>query len=165
MQWIVVPTGMLRSGSVLPDLDRRFRAAHRAAAPARHALGRDDVAALAVGVAQQREVRAAVRVVLEALDLGRDAVLVAPEIDDAVVLLVAAALVARGDVAHGCCGRRAWTASRSAAQCGSPLCRSGVTTLTSARRPGEVGLTLTSAMSLAYSVAAKLISWPGLRRT
>src|SRR5438067_3036013 len=31
---------------------------------------------------------------------------------------------------------------------GPPVCRSGLTTLTSARRPGEVGLTLTSAMSL-----------------
>src|SRR5262245_24486926 len=30
---------------------------------------------------------------------------------------------------------------------GLPLCRSGVTTLTSERRPGEVGLTLTSAMT------------------
>src|ERR1700692_1739177 len=30
---------------------------------------------------------------------------------------------------------------------GAPFCSSGVTTLTSARRPGEVGLTLISAMS------------------
>src|ERR1700675_1514941 len=30
---------------------------------------------------------------------------------------------------------------------GRPLCRSGLTTLTSARRPGDVGLTLTSGMS------------------
>src|SRR5256885_2383034 len=30
---------------------------------------------------------------------------------------------------------------------GSPLCRSGDTTLTSARRPGEVGLTLTNGMA------------------
>src|SRR3954465_5664442 len=34
----------------------------------------------------------------------------------------------------------------SSGQCGSPLCSSGVTTLTSARRPGEVGLTLISGM-------------------
>src|SRR5687768_7692176 len=33
-------------------------------------------------------------------------------------------------------------------QCGSPLCSSGVTTLTSARRPGEVGLTFTRGISL-----------------
>src|ERR1051325_6763723 len=31
-------------------------------------------------------------------------------------------------------------------QCGSPLCSSGVTTFTRARRPGEVGLTFTSGM-------------------
>jgi hypothetical protein len=36
----------------------------------------------------------AVRVVLDALDLRRDAVLVADEIDDAVVVLVTTALVA-----------------------------------------------------------------------
>jgi hypothetical protein len=41
----------------------------------------------------------AVRVVLDALDLRRDAVLVADEIDHAVVVLVATALVAGGDVA------------------------------------------------------------------
>src|SRR6185503_13654905 len=60
------------------------------------------VAALAVGVHQEGDVGAAVRVVLEPLHLRRDPVLVvAAEIDDAVVVLVAAALVARGDVAHG----------------------------------------------------------------
>src|SRR5688572_13873382 len=31
----------------------------------------------------------------------------------------------------------------SSGQCGSPLCNSGVTTLTRARRPGEVGFTFT----------------------
>jgi hypothetical protein len=44
-------------------------------------------------------VRAAVRVVLDALDLGGNAVLVAHEVDDAVVVLVTTALVAYGDVA------------------------------------------------------------------
>src|SRR5690606_27844654 len=63
------------------------------------ATRRDDVAALAVGVAQQRDVRRAVRVVLDALDLGRDAVLVAAEVDHAVVVLGTATLVTRGDVA------------------------------------------------------------------
>src|SRR5574338_642117 len=37
-------------------------------------------------------------------------------------------------------------------QCGSPLCSSGVTTLTSARRPGEVGLTLTRGMACRLSL-------------
>src|SRR5688572_24842486 len=35
-------------------------------------------------------------------------------------------------------------------QCGSPLCNSGVTTLTRARRPGDVGLTLTRGMAVSY---------------
>src|SRR5262249_13204021 len=55
--------------------------------------------ALAVDVAQQRDVRGAVRVVLDALDAAGDAFLVALEVDDAVVLLGAAALVPRGDAA------------------------------------------------------------------
>src|SRR6185369_4685073 len=57
------------------------------------------VAALTVGVDDESDVGAAVRVVLDALDLGRDRVLVADEIDDAIVVLVTATLVARRDVA------------------------------------------------------------------
>jgi hypothetical protein len=60
---------------------------------------RDDVATLTVGIAQQRQVRGPVRVVFDAFDPGGNAVLVAPEVDHAVVLLVAAALVANGDMA------------------------------------------------------------------
>jgi hypothetical protein len=41
----------------------------------------------------------AVRVVFDALHLGRDAILVAHEVDHTVVVLVAAALVPGGDVA------------------------------------------------------------------
>jgi len=63
------------------------------------AARRDDVATLAVHVQQQGQVGAAVRVVFEALDLRRDAILVALEIDEAIVLLVAAALVPDRDVA------------------------------------------------------------------
>ena len=63
------------------------------------ALGRQDVAALAVGVLDQRDVRGAVRIVLDRLDDAGDAVLVALEIDDAVLLARTAALVARGDAA------------------------------------------------------------------
>jgi hypothetical protein len=43
-------------------------------------------------------VRRAVGVVLDALDLGRDAVLVATEVNHAVVVLVTTALVANRDV-------------------------------------------------------------------
>src|SRR4051812_49236140 len=62
-----------------------------------HALGGEDVATLAVGILDQRDVAGAVRVVLDALDHALDAVLVATEVDDAVFLLLPAALVARGD--------------------------------------------------------------------
>ena len=79
-------------------LDGGFDARHQRRANG-HAARRDDVAALAVRVQQQREVGAAVRVVFEPLDLCRDAVLVALEVDDPVVLLVAAALVPHRDVA------------------------------------------------------------------
>src|SRR5512139_168071 len=80
-------------------LDRRVGARRDRIARA-HALGREDVAALAVGVQHQREVRAAVRVVLEPLDLARHAVLRTHEVDDAVVVAVTATLVPRGDAAH-----------------------------------------------------------------
>src|SRR5690606_2428606 len=64
------------------------------------ALGRQDVALLAVGVVQQRDVRGAVRVVLDLRDLRRHAVLVvAAEVDHAVTALVAAAAVAGRDLA------------------------------------------------------------------
>src|ERR1700754_157417 len=77
--------------------DRRFGTGHQLL-PNRHALRSDDVATLTICVQHQRDVRATVRVVLETLDLRRNAVLGATEIDDAVVLLVTTALVARGDV-------------------------------------------------------------------
>src|SRR5690606_26260289 len=63
------------------------------------ALRRDDVAALTVDVNQQRDVRGAVGVVLDPLHARRDAFLVALEVDDAVMLLVATADMAGGDAA------------------------------------------------------------------
>src|SRR3954454_3116034 len=39
-----------------------------------------------------------------------------------------------------------WLSTRAA--CGAPLCRSGVTTRTAERRPGEVGLKVINAMGL-----------------
>src|SRR3546814_2555203 len=62
-------------------------------------LGRDDVATLAIDVAQQRNVRCAVGIVFDPLHARRDAFLVALEVDDAVMLLVATADVAGGDPA------------------------------------------------------------------
>src|SRR5690554_8127101 len=78
------------------DLDRRIRTGHHLVAGLQ-ALGGDDVAALAVDVNQQRDVRGAVGVVLDPLHARRDAFLVALEVDDPVVLLVATADVAGGD--------------------------------------------------------------------
>src|SRR5690606_16153969 len=63
------------------------------------ALGRDDVTTLAIDVAQQGDVGSAVGIVFDPLHARRDAFLVALEIDDAVVLLVATTDVAGGDPA------------------------------------------------------------------
>src|SRR4030065_222173 len=63
------------------------------------ALGRDDVAAFAVLVQHQRDVGAAVRVVLETLDLAWNTVLVAQEIDYAIMTLVRTAAVTYANTA------------------------------------------------------------------
>src|SRR5690606_19634289 len=63
------------------------------------ALRRDDVATLTVGIFQQRDVGSTVRIVFHALDDGRNAILVAAEVDQTVVLLVTTANVASGDTA------------------------------------------------------------------
>lgn len=63
------------------------------------ATGSDDVTTFAVGVAQQSDVRRTVRVIFQTLDLCRDAILVATEVDDTVVLLVTTATMTDGDVA------------------------------------------------------------------
>src|SRR5271154_1690243 len=76
-------------------LDRRIRAGADLIAGL-HALRRQNVAALAVLVEHQREMRGAVRIVFEALDHSRNPVLVALEINQTIALLVAAADVARG---------------------------------------------------------------------
>jgi hypothetical protein len=65
-----------------------------------HALGGENVAALAIGVLDQRDVAGAVRIVLETFNHALDAVLVALEIDEPVLVVRAAALMARGDAAH-----------------------------------------------------------------
>src|SRR5262249_24543836 len=57
---------------------------------------REDVAARAVGVLEERDARRAVRIVLDRLDDGAHADLVAPEVDHAVQALVAAPPVPRG---------------------------------------------------------------------
>jgi len=128
----------------ITSLDRRFRTTDQLIADS-NALRSDDVLAFAVRIAQQSNVRSTVRVVFDTLDLGDDTVLVATEVDNAVMLLVAATDMTGGDVTvvvttsglgllfdQG--GKR------------RPLYRSLLTTLTIPRRPGEVGLTFTSAI-------------------
>src|SRR6202140_894967 len=82
----------------IAGLDRRLGPAHQLRA-GRDASRSNDVAPLAIAVEQQCEMCAAVRVVFEPFHLGRNTILVAAKIDDAVMLLVAAALVAHGDMA------------------------------------------------------------------
>ncbi|AOZ52930.1 hypothetical protein BKX93_16555 [Chromobacterium vaccinii] len=64
-----------------------------------HAARSDDVAAFAIGVAQQGDVGGAVRIVFDAFHFRRDAILVATEVDQTVVLLMAATTMTRSDVA------------------------------------------------------------------
>src|SRR6185312_8190168 len=72
------------------DVGARTRLHHGAHA---QTLRRKDVALLAVGVVQQRDVGGAVRVVLDRGDPGRHAVLLALEVDEAVLALGPAAAV------------------------------------------------------------------------
>src|SRR5438874_229902 len=84
----------------IPRLDVGLRATDHFVTD-RQADGRQDVALLAVGVGQQRDSGAAIRVVFDCADGRRDVELVALEVDDPVELSVAAALVADGDLSLG----------------------------------------------------------------
>ncbi len=79
-------------------LDRRIFAGLDAVAGL-EALGRQDVAALAVQVLDQGDVRGAVRIILDPLDHARDAFLVTTEVDATVLLLVTTAFMTGGDAA------------------------------------------------------------------
>src|SRR5262249_10134621 len=65
----------------------------------RQTLRGEDVGQLTVGVFHQRDERRAVRIVFDALDRAGDVELAALEVDDAIALGVAAAAMARRDVA------------------------------------------------------------------
>src|SRR5438874_4346678 len=81
----------------IPRLDVRLGPADHLVAD-RQSDGRQDVALLAVGVGQQRDPGAAVRVVFDRADGRQDVQLVALEIDDPVELSVTTALVANGEL-------------------------------------------------------------------
>src|SRR5690606_9738792 len=76
--------------------DRRFGTGHQYITCS-HLVRGDDVATLAVCVQQQGDVCSSVRVIFQSLNLGRNAVLVATEIDNTVLLLVPATDVASCD--------------------------------------------------------------------
>src|SRR5690606_7742736 len=78
------------------DLDRSSGTGYQLIASA-HALRRDDVATLTVGVFPQSDVGGTVRIVPHAPNHGRNAILVATEVDQTVMLLVATADMTSGD--------------------------------------------------------------------
>src|SRR3546814_16252502 len=73
-------------------LDRRVSARLQRIASL-HATRRDDVATLAVEVAEQRDMSATIRIVFNALNLGGVAILVALEVDKTIVLILTASLL------------------------------------------------------------------------
>jgi hypothetical protein len=129
----------------LPDLiggiGARSALRHPAACP-----WREDVAALAVGVLDQRDVAGAVRIVLDALDHALDAVLVATEVDDAVLVL--RPLPWWRVVMRPTLLRPAWRFFLEVSGSnGPPLCRCDLSSLTTKRVPGEVGFILMTGIS------------------
>ena len=87
----------------------------------------------------QCDMRAAVGIVLKTFNDTRDTVLVTTEIYQAVMLFMPAASVASGDATCVVATSRPRLLF-SSGLCGAPLCRSGVLTWTTNRRPGDVGL-------------------------
>src|SRR5690606_2900550 len=77
-------------------LDRRFSTRYQLIASS-HALRRDDVATLAIGILQQSNMSGTVRIVFDTLNDGRNAILVATKVDQTVVLLMTAPTMTRGD--------------------------------------------------------------------
>ena len=94
------------------------------------ALRRENVATLTIRKLDQRNVCAAVRVVLEPFDNAGHTVFVALEVDNPVTLLVPAAVVTNRDPAVVVAATTTWSSCRASASCGLPLCRSGVRTAT-----------------------------------
>ena len=96
MLWIIVPERDVAERHRVAGLDVGVAAGDDLVADL-HAVGREDVALVAVDVVEERDARRAVGVVLDGRDQRGDADLVALPVDDAVALLVSAAAEARGD--------------------------------------------------------------------
>ena len=94
----MVPTGMRRERHGIAELHVDLLARHDRVAD-RQALRRQDVGQLAVLVLDQRDEGGAVGIVFQTLDHRRLVELAALEIDDAIALLVTAALPAHHDAA------------------------------------------------------------------
>lgn len=106
-----------------------------------------DVTAFAVFVQNQRDVRGTVRIVLKTFNNCRDTVFVAFEVNNTISLFVTTTDMTSGDTAIVVTTTGFAVFSTSGAK-GLPLCSSGLTTLTTWRRPGDVGLHLTTAIVL-----------------
>src|SRR6202158_493959 len=153
--------GNVAQGQAIAGLDWRLGPAHQLSARRDAARG-DNVAPLAVGVEQQCQVRAAVRVIFESFHLGRDTVLVAAKIDDAVMLLVAATLVTHGDMAVVVAPR---TALLRLDKCldRTALVQIRIDDLDQRAPAGRSWFDFDKCHDQAS--CAKLISWPGFRLT
>src|SRR5690606_14270606 len=77
--------------------DRRFRTTHHLIAN-RHTFGRNNVATRTIRVQQQSDICSAVWIVFNTLNFGWNAILVALEIDNAIVLLVTTTDMTGGNV-------------------------------------------------------------------
>ena len=97
-----------------------------------HALGRDNVAALAIGILQKSDVGGSVGVVLQTLDYGRDTVLAALPIDNSIVLFMTTPAMPCGNT-PGVVTTAGFFCGLIRALCGAPLCSSESTTLTTKR--------------------------------
>jgi hypothetical protein len=67
--------------------------------PYRNPLGSDNVTTLTIDVAEQGKMRAPIRIVLDALNLGRDTILIAAKINDTIMLLMTTTLMTHRDMA------------------------------------------------------------------
>ena len=85
-----MPSGICASGRQLPTVGGASLPLITVS-PFFKPVGSQDVSLLAVDVVQQGDAGRAIRIVLDRIDLGRDAVLVALEVDQPVPPLVAAA--------------------------------------------------------------------------
>ena len=133
----IVPSGNVLQRQRVADQNVGVRPAHDLL-PDLQPDRLNDVALLAIRIVHQRDARAAVRIVLDRRDRARNAVLVALEVDEAQLLLVAAALVANGQAARRVAAASALLTA-SSGLCGLSVVRSSFTSFVWKRRIGVIG--------------------------